>query len=48
VSYNRPFTTRGAPTEDWLFNAEYPMLRWLGERRARAAPDPITSSLQPR
>ena len=29
VSYNRPFTTRGGPTEDWLFNAEYPMLRWL-------------------
>ncbi|HNB35731.1 MAG TPA: DUF4082 domain-containing protein, partial [Anaerolineales bacterium] len=29
VSYNRPFTTRETPTEDWLFNAEYPMLRWL-------------------
>ena len=29
VSYNRPFTTRAAPTEDWLFNAEYPMLRFL-------------------
>ena len=30
VSYNRPFTTRGVPTpEDWLFNAEYPMIRWL-------------------
>ena len=29
VSYNRPFTTREAPTEDWLFNAEYPMIRWL-------------------
>ncbi|HEY7627097.1 MAG TPA: N,N-dimethylformamidase beta subunit family domain-containing protein, partial [Ilumatobacteraceae bacterium] len=29
VSYNRPFTTRSAPTEDWLFNAEYPMVRWL-------------------
>ena len=29
VSYNRPFTTRDAPTEDWLFNAEYPMIRWL-------------------
>ena len=29
VSYNRPFTTRDAPTEDWLFNAEYPMVRWL-------------------
>lgn len=29
VSYNRPFTVRGGPIEDWLFNAEYPMLRWL-------------------
>jgi hypothetical protein len=29
VSYNRPFTTRGATPEDWLFNAEYPMVRWL-------------------
>jgi hypothetical protein len=29
VSYNRPFTTRDTPIEDWLFNAEYPMLRWL-------------------
>jgi hypothetical protein len=29
VSYNRPFTTRAANPEDWLFNAEYPMLRWL-------------------
>ena len=29
VSYNRPFTTRDTPTEDWLFNAEYPMVRWL-------------------
>ncbi|HQU93392.1 MAG TPA: DUF4082 domain-containing protein, partial [Pyrinomonadaceae bacterium] len=29
VSYNRPFTVRGDVTEDWLFNAEYPMLRWL-------------------
>jgi Domain of unknown function (DUF4082)/Bacterial Ig-like domain/Bacterial Ig domain len=30
VSYNRPFNTRvydGAT--DWLFNAEYPMVRWL-------------------
>ena len=23
------FTTRDCPTEDWLFNAEYPMIRWL-------------------
>src|SRR5262250_1732357 len=29
VSYNRPFTTRGPTPEDWLFNAEYPMIRWL-------------------
>jgi hypothetical protein len=26
VSYNRPFTTG---SEDWLFNAEEPMVRWL-------------------
>jgi hypothetical protein len=29
VSYNRPFTTRLDTTEDWLFNSEYPMVRWL-------------------
>ncbi|KAF0189701.1 MAG: hypothetical protein FD165_2819, partial [Gammaproteobacteria bacterium] len=29
VSYNRPFTTRGTSAEDWVFNAEYPMVRWL-------------------
>ncbi len=34
VSYDRPFITRdggggGGPSEDWLFNAEYPMIRWL-------------------
>uniref|UniRef100_UPI003C715237 N,N-dimethylformamidase beta subunit family domain-containing protein n=1 Tax=Salinimicrobium sp. GXAS 041 TaxID=3400806 RepID=UPI003C715237 len=34
VSYNRPFVTRdggggGDSSEDWLFNAEYPMIRWL-------------------
>jgi hypothetical protein len=29
VSYNRPFTTRATGSEDWLFNAEYPMVRWL-------------------
>ena len=30
VSYNRPFTTRGdRRAEDWIFNAEYPMVRWL-------------------
>jgi hypothetical protein len=29
VSYNRPFTTRGTTPEDWVFNAEYPMVRWL-------------------
>ena len=29
LSYNRPFTTRGGEKENWLFNSEYPMLRWL-------------------
>ncbi len=29
VSYNRPFSTRATAPEDWLFNAEFPMLRWL-------------------
>ena len=30
VSYNRPFNTRGVDNgQDWLFNAEYPMVRWL-------------------
>ena len=29
VSYNRPFQTRGTEPENYLFNAEYPMLRWL-------------------
>jgi len=29
VSYNRPFNTRDAAPQSWLFNAEYPMLRWL-------------------
>ena len=29
VSYNRPFNTRANSPEDWLFNAEYPMVRWL-------------------
>jgi fibronectin type 3 domain-containing protein len=29
VSYNRPFTTRAYSPEDWIFNAEYPMIRWL-------------------
>src|SRR6185436_8727469 len=29
VSYNRPYTTRGTSPEDWVFNAEYPMVRWL-------------------
>ncbi|MEX6689955.1 DUF4082 domain-containing protein [Danxiaibacter flavus] len=36
VSYNRPFYTRnggdageGGIAEDWVFNAEYPMIRWL-------------------
>jgi hypothetical protein len=29
VSYNRPFNTRGHSPQDWVFNAEYPMVRWL-------------------
>jgi hypothetical protein len=30
VSYNRPFITRdGSTAHDWVFNAEYPMVRWL-------------------
>ena len=33
VSYNRPFTTRkddgGLRRADWVFNADYPMVRWL-------------------
>ncbi len=29
VSYNRPFTTRHTSPEDFVFNAEYPMVRWL-------------------
>ena len=30
VSYNRPFTTRTTSDgQDWVFNAEYPMVRWL-------------------
>ena len=29
VSYNRPFNTREQTPEDWVFYAEYPMVRWL-------------------
>jgi len=29
LSYNRPFSTRATSPEDWVFNAEYPMVRWL-------------------
>ena len=30
VSYNRPFRTRSVDNgQDWLFSAEYPMVRWL-------------------
>ena len=29
VSYNRPFTTRGHTNTSFLFNGEYPMIRWL-------------------
>ncbi|WP_340122705.1 DUF4082 domain-containing protein [Methylobacter svalbardensis] len=30
VSYNRPFNTRNVDNgQDWVFNVEYPMVRWL-------------------
>jgi len=30
VSYNRPFSTRAVDNgQDWVFNSEYPMVRWL-------------------
>ena len=29
VSYNRPFNTRVFESDNWVFNAEYPMVRWL-------------------
>ena len=30
VSYNRPFNTRAVDNgQDWVFNSEYPMVRWL-------------------
>ncbi len=29
VSYNRPFLTRASKPDSYLFNAEYPMIRWL-------------------
>jgi Domain of unknown function (DUF4082)/Bacterial Ig-like domain/Bacterial Ig domain len=29
VSYNRPFNTRGDSAQDFVFNAEYPMVRYL-------------------
>ncbi|MCL4509140.1 MAG: hypothetical protein M1296_06410, partial [Chloroflexi bacterium] len=29
VSYNRPFNTRADSSQDFVFNAEYPMVRWL-------------------
>ena len=29
LSYNRPFDNRGRDARTWLFNSEYPMLRWL-------------------
>ena len=29
VSYNRPFITQSFEAATWLFNAEYPMIRWL-------------------
>ena len=29
LSYNRPFNTRGTSAEDYVFNSEYPTVRWL-------------------
>jgi hypothetical protein len=29
VSYNRPFNTTSFESASWVFNAEYPMVRWL-------------------
>ncbi len=29
VSYNRPFNTASLETWTWIYNAEYPMVRWL-------------------
>ncbi|HET6436997.1 MAG TPA: DUF4082 domain-containing protein [Anaeromyxobacter sp.] len=29
LSYNRPFHTRTYEIESWVFNSEYPMIRWL-------------------
>jgi hypothetical protein len=29
LSYNRPFNTREYQSASWVFNAEYPMVRWL-------------------
>jgi len=29
VSYNRPFNTRGVVSNSWVFDSEYPMVRWL-------------------
>ncbi len=29
ISYNRPFVTRDGDESSWVFNAEYPMVRWL-------------------
>ncbi len=29
VSFNRPYNSRAGTPEDWVFNAAYPMIRWL-------------------
>ena len=29
LSYNRPYATRNCCSQDFVFNAEYPMVRWL-------------------
>jgi hypothetical protein len=29
VSFNRPYNSRAGTPEDWVFNAAYPLIRWL-------------------
>ena len=48
VSYNRPFDTRNFESMSWLFNAEYPMVRWLeanGYHVVRFSNDEVISDL---
>ena len=43
VSYNRPFTTPRTGAEDWVFNAEYPMVRWLEATATTSATSPAST-----